>query len=305
MSADEDQKLRLGVAAGALAALGYACTVIFGATLAEAGLKSETVLSIRFAISGVLLVALSRARGRSVLPERGERRGIFLLGAIGYMTESSFFFAAISRGSAGAVTVLFYVYPALVTLIESLRERRRPSRTILLALTLSVAGSALVAGAGGDVKIERLGVVFALCSALAFALYVTVGSRLNDRSDAMVTGAWVALGASTSFTVRALFGAGYAGVSEHWSALIGNGVANALAFGMMFGTLALLGPARATVVLTLEAVFTVILAIVFLDESLAVIQLIGAVAVLAAALTVARSNGGDPVAESAEATIPP
>ncbi len=246
------------------------------------------MLSIRFGISGLILVTLCLLRRTSPRPAKGEWLGIFLLGAIGYMIESSFFFAAISRGSAAAVTLLFYVYPAVVTLIESVRDRRRPSRTILVALSMSVAGSALVAGAGGEVDIERLGIIFALCSALSFALYVTIGARLNEKSDAMVTGAWVALGASASFTVRALLGAGYASTAGHWPMLIANGAANAVAFGMMFGALGLLGPSRATVVLTLEAVFAVILSRIFLDESLAAIQLVGAVAVLAAAVNVAR-----------------
>ena len=293
----------LGVAAGAAAGLGYAFTVIFGSKLAHAGLNVTTVLSIRFAVSGFILCALTAARGKSIAPVRAEWLGIFLLGAIGYMTESSFFFAGISRGSAAAVTLLFYVYPAIVTVIESVRDRRRPSRRILGALGLSIGGSALVAGATGDVNIERLGVVFALCSALTFALYVTVGARLSEKSDAMVTGAWVALGASASFTVRALVGAGYAATAGHWPVLLGNGAANALAFGMMFTCLGLLGPSRATVVLTTEAVFTVILSVVILHETLAPVQLVGAAAVLVAAVSVAATKPDAEVVET-EATVP-
>ena len=289
---------RLGVAAGAAAGFGYAFTIIFGTKLADAGLKSPSVLSIRFAVSGAILIAICRATGRSVLPVRGERWGIFLLGAIGYMTESSFFFAAISRGSAAAVTLLFYIYPALVTVIESVRGRRRPSSVVLTALLLSVTGSALVAGAGGHVNIETLGIVFALCSALSFATYVTVGARLNANSDAIVTGAWVAIGASASFTVRAIVGAGYAATAGHWPVLVGNGFANALAFSMMFVALGMLGPARASVVLTLEAVFTVILSRFLLHESLTVIQLVGAVLVLGAAVTVAAKSQPDDVVET-------
>lgn len=294
-------RTQIGVAAGAAAGFGYAFTIIFGTKLGEAGLKSTTVLSIRFGISGLILVAICRATGRSVLPAKGERLGIFLLGAIGYMTESSFFFAAISRGSAAAVTLLFYVYPAIVTVIESVRGRRRPSNAILGALALSVTGSALVAGAGGHVEIEKLGIIFALCSSMAFATYVTVGSRLNEKSDAIVTGAWVALGASASFTIRALVGAGYASAAGHWPMLIGNGFANAVAFGMMFACLGALGPSRASVVLTMEAVFTVILSRLFLDETLTAIQLLGAVAVLGAAITVAsRTKDRDVVETEAE-----
>ncbi len=303
MTSDQ-RSARLGVAAGAAAGFGYAFTVIFGSRLADAGLKSTTVLSIRFFVSGAILVLLTAARGKSVLPVKGERLGIFLLGAIGYMTESSFFFAGISRGSAATVTLLFYVYPAIVTVIESIRTRQRPSRRIVGALALSIGGSALVAGATGGVDIERLGVVFALCSATTFALYVTVGARLSKKSDAMVTGAWVALGASASFTLRALLGAGYAATAGHWPELLVNGAANAVAFGMMFTCLGLLGPSRATVVLTTEAVFTVILSVLILNESLAPVQLVGAVAVLAAAVSVATSKFSAEIVE-AEAALPP
>jgi drug/metabolite transporter (DMT)-like permease len=294
----------LGVAAGAAAGLGYAFTIICGSKLADAGLQATTVLSIRFGISGVILVGLCAVRRTPLRPVKGEWLGIFLLGAIGYMIESSFFFGAIARGSAAAVTLLFYVYPAIVTVIESFRARRRPSQRIVGALVLSVGGSVLVAGAGGDVDISKLGIVFAMCSALTFASYVTVGSRLSEKSDAMVTGAWVALGASASFTVRALVGAGYASTAGHWPLLIGNGAANAVAFGMMFGALGLLGAARASVVLTLEAVFTVLLATTILHESISPIQLVGAAGVLAATIVIATSSQQREATTEAEAVAP-
>ena len=120
---------------------------------------------------------------------------------------------------------------------------------------------------------------------------MTVGRALNEKSDAMVTGAWVALGAVRRRSPSARSSArATTATAGHWPMLIGNGIANAVAFGMMFGALGLLGPARASVVLTLEAVFTVILATTLLNESLSVIQLAGAVLVLGAAVTVASSR---------------
>ena len=90
----------------------------------------------------------------------------------------------------------------------------------------------------------------------------------------------------------------------HWPLLIGNGFANAVAFGAMFAALGLLGPARAAVVLTLEAVFAVILSTILLDESISALQLIGAVGVLAAAVTVARMAAPTMTAMEAEAVAP-
>ncbi len=290
MAPPTDTRVRLGVAAGVASAFGYAITILCGSNLAKDGLDVSTVLSIRFGVSGLILVALCLVRRASPVPVRREWLSIFLLGAIGYMVESSFFFSGLARGSAAAVTLIFYVYPALVTLVEAVRSRRRPTNRVVGTLAFSVGGCALVAGAGGRVDIAALGVVFALCSAVTFASFVTIGSRISEQSDAMVTGAWIALGASASFSVRAIVGEGYAATAGHWPVLLGNGAANALAFWMMFTALGLLGPARASVVLTLEAVFTVILATTVLHESITAIQLVGAVAVLAAAVSVAAAS---------------
>jgi drug/metabolite transporter (DMT)-like permease len=73
---------------------------------------------------------------------------------------------------------------------------------------------------------------------------------------------------------------------------------------MMFAALGLIGPARASVVLTMEAVFTVILSFVILHEPLTGIQLLGAIGVLAAAVTVARSTHDADVVEE-EAPVAP
>ncbi len=303
MTEAADHRTQIGVSFGAMAGLAYAFTIVFGSKLAKAGLAAPTALSIRFGISGVLLLAACALRRTSLRPAKGEWLGIFLLGAIGYMVESSFFFASLARGTAATVTLIFYVYPALVTVIEAVRDRRQPTRLMLGALAMSVGGSALVATGGARLAISGAGILLALCSATTFAAYVTVGSRLNERSDAIVTGAWVALGASMSFTIRALIGPGYETVHGHWSMLMGNGLANAVAFGAMFAALGLLGPARAAVVLTLEAVFAVILSTTLLNESISVLQLVGAIGVLAAAVTVARMTA--PAVAETEAAVAP
>ena len=248
-------------------------------------------------------MALCAARRVPLLPAPGERVAIFLLGAIGYMIESSFFFAGLARGSAAAVTLIFYTYPALVTIAAAVRLRRPPSRVVVAALCLSFAGSATIVAAGGDVELTRLGVFFAVCSSLSFALYLVAGDGLVRLSDPMTTGAWVAIGASVSFLGRALV-TGFDSVGGQWPVLIGNGVANAVAFGAMFAALRRLGPSRTAVVLTLEAVFAVTLAAVVLDEPLSPVQTVGAVAVLAAAVIVARAKATEAVVASADAVHP-
>jgi drug/metabolite transporter (DMT)-like permease len=69
-----------------------------------------------------------------------------------------------------------------------------------------------------------------------------------------------------------------------------NGLATAAAFSLMFAALRRLGPSPTAVVMTLEAVSAIVLAAVFLDETLTALQLIGGVAILAATLLVGLTH---------------
>jgi drug/metabolite transporter (DMT)-like permease len=100
-----------GTTAAAMSGLGYAAITVIARSLANDGVGATTALSIRFAIGAVILVGLVLVSGRSLWPARGERVAAALLGTLGYAFEASLFFAGLERGSAAAVTVLFYAYP--------------------------------------------------------------------------------------------------------------------------------------------------------------------------------------------------
>lgn len=280
---------RVPVVLAAIAALGYGTTLTLQASLAEHGLASSTVLTMRFLGSGFLLLLLCRATGRPVVPARGERISLLLLGGIFFMVPAELYYRATQHGSPAAAIVLVYLYPTLVMLAESIKARQRPNRVVLGALVLSTIGCTAVA-MKGEVSIEPVGVGFALASAAAFATYVFLSARAGLRSDPLTTAAWVALGAGASFVIQVLLGPGFAHASGNWPALVGTGVANAVGFGLMYEALRHIGAARVSVVLTLEAVFTVLLTALFLGDKLAPLQLAGAAAVLVAAAIVGRSQ---------------
>lgn len=271
-----------GVALAAGSALSYGVTIMVGRSLAKAGVPSGAALGARFTISGLLLFAILLVRRRGLLPAPGERLAVIGLGAIGYAVEATFFYLALGRGTAAAVALLFYAYPAIVTVLEAGLGLTRHPASVWGALVLSASGTALVVMAGSDVTITGAGVVLALCSATSFALYLLAGHRYVVRSDSFVTGAWVAGGAGLSLLVRGAVTGQLHGTSGNWDELLLTGVATASAFVLMFSALRRLGAAPVAVVMTLEAVFAIVLAAVFLDERLAPLQLLGGAAVLAA-----------------------
>src|SRR5207237_8309718 len=145
---------------------------------------------------------------------------------------STFFFLGLERGTAAAVTLLFYAYPAAVTVVELVTGAAQPTTRLLGALGLSVAGSAIVVVAGADVSFTTAGIVFALLSAGSFAVYLLLGDRVLRRTDAPVTSAWVALGCCLGHVARGAATASFRSPAGHWPALVGNAAAPAAAFAL-------------------------------------------------------------------------
>ena len=126
-----DRQALVGSVLAASAACSYGITVVIGRELAKAHLPTADALGLRFGIAGILLVALLAGRRRPLLPAPGERVRVILFGAVGYAVESAFFYAGLARGTAAAVTLLFYSYPAVVTVADLVITRRRPARGLI------------------------------------------------------------------------------------------------------------------------------------------------------------------------------
>lgn len=272
------------------AAVSYAVTVVLGRSLAGDGVEAAAVLSVRFGVACILLLGLLAAQGRSLLPAPGERWRVFLLGLVGYGGESMLFFAALERGTTAAVSLLFYTYPAVVTLLEWATGRAAVDRRRLLALGLSTVGTALVIAAAGGVAISSVGVVVALCASGSFALYLLASEAWVRRTDALTMGAWVAVGAALSMVARGVATGSLAPEPGHWAQLVGNGLATSFAFALMFAALRRIGAGPTAVVMTTEAFFAIVLAAVFLGEGLRPLQGVGGAAILGATVLIGRAR---------------
>ena len=94
-----------------------------------------------------------------MLPPPGERLAAFALGLCVYAVESTFFYMGLERGTAAAVALIFYAYPAVIALVETVTGAIRLRARTLVALALSISGSAIVAIGGGKVAISTTGVL--------------------------------------------------------------------------------------------------------------------------------------------------
>jgi drug/metabolite transporter (DMT)-like permease len=285
-----------------LAAFCFGCTIVLQRWVAKEGVSSATALGLRFWIAGLFLLGGLRLAGRPLLPPRGERFWAIFLGAGLYTFESTCFYLALERGTAAAVSLLFYMYPAVVTIVEVALGTMRVRLVTSISLLLALVGGTIVAVGGGRVAISVGGVGFVLGSIAIFSTYVVLGHRVIPRTDALTAATWTALGAAAGVTLL--------GIPQHalhrpsgraLLALVATAVVTAIAFTVFFVVLTRLGPSRTAIVMALEAVFGVVLSAIFLGEGLRPLVVVGGAAILAGAVLAATSQP----AEQQDAALPP
>lgn len=286
MTQDPRRRRLLGVGLALGSAASFGVMPVLAKVVYDDGADPIGVLAVRFALAAVVLLVIARLRGER-LP-RGRTLAVLLaLGGIGYVGMSLFYFFALERISAGLTSLLLYFYPALVVVIGGLVLRDRPRPLELGCVAVATAGTVLTIGPvqGG----QTLGVLLGLGSALVYATYILVSSRVHGvrpfamSATVLLAGAVVmgALAAATRPQLPTAAGA--------WAALAGVAlVGGVLAVTAFFAALALLGPADTAVVSTVEPVVSITVAAVVLGERLGPVQVLGGVIVLLAVGTLAR-----------------
>jgi drug/metabolite transporter (DMT)-like permease len=274
----------------AVAALLFGMTVVAQRALALDGVPALSVVGLRYAIGALLLLIFLAGRRQPLVPEAGERLRAIFLGAGGYAVQAVLFYLALRHGSAGSVAMLFYVYPAIVVLIEVVISRVRPGPLLLLSVLLACAGAAGVVTAGRAVQVTTLGAALALASAVCIAVYLTVNAGLLPRTPPAVSAAWVSMGTALSTLVLA----GVQGISpldaRQWLWLGVAGGTTGAATACMYAALARASASGVAVLLALQTLVALALGAWLLGEPVGAVHLLGVVAILSAVALAGRAH---------------
>ena len=282
----EDRSRLTGVGLALLSAASFGVMPVLAKVAYDDGAEPIGVLSVRFALAAVVLLVLARAR-REALP-RGRAAGTLVaLGAVGYVGMSLCYFFALERISAGLTALLLYFYPALVVVLGAVFLRSRPRPAALACVAFATIGTVLTIGPvqGG----QGLGVLLGLGSALVYASYILLSSRVHGVGPFATAATVMSAGAVVMGLLALLTQPQLPSAPQAWLALAGVAlVGGVLAVATFFAALRLLGPTDTAVVSTVEPVISIGVAAVVLGERLGPVQVAGGVVVLAAVAVLAR-----------------
>lgn len=160
--------------AGAL----WGLIAIFFKLLTADGLDVFQTVAIRFSFSSLLLLLYLAIRSPELLRIRRPAHLLYFVGS--GMASLAFFnfcyYTAIERAGVAVAALLLYTAPAFVILFSRLLFGEALTRRKLIALALTIAGCACIAGVfGGRLNLTRAALLFGLGSGVGYALYSIFG----------------------------------------------------------------------------------------------------------------------------------
>jgi drug/metabolite transporter (DMT)-like permease len=284
---------RPGTTAGVLycaaSALCFGAMPIFAKAARAGGVDTATLLLLRFTVAAAVLWTVVLAR-RVAVP-RGRALAILAaMGGLGYAGQAFSYFTALTLASAGLVSLLLYLYPAIVALLSRLVFAHPLSRVQLGAIGMALVGSVLTIGRAGDGK--PLGIFFGVLAAVIYSVYILTGSRLPKTVKPSASSAVICSAAAVVYGAVALArGVSLPASAEGWAGVGGVAiVGTVLAIAFFMAGLERIGPVRASVYSTLEPAFTLALAAAFLGEAVTPLRLAGGALILGAVVVLARAD---------------
>jgi drug/metabolite transporter (DMT)-like permease len=149
-----------------------------------------TLIALRMVFSLPFFAAMAfwvrRDRARAPLTRR-DLRAVLFLGFLGYYLASFLDFLGLQYISAGLGRLMLFLYPTITVLLSALFLGKYVSRRDIVALVVSYAGLALLLSQGfaGGNRNLMLGALLVFGSAVCYAVYLVSGSQVVARIGSM------------------------------------------------------------------------------------------------------------------------
>ena len=305
----------VGIALTVVSAFAFGSGALFAKPVYADGVGWHVLMAWRFLVGATLawgwLLVNARARARLLRMRRRDIGVAIGLGVL-YTGNSGTYFAGLETVSASLSALIVYVYPAIVAVISLQVGHPLQGRRAWGALVLALAGVALAVGNVGEIAASQVsGLLLIAASPVIYAVWIVLSARLSGEGrggvganagggvDPMAAGALMLTATAATYWISALV----LGLpvlpgqipSGAWVGLIGIGIVSTFIAVLAFYAGAhRIGAARASIVSTVEPIWTITLAGLLFGERLGPLQLVGGAMILAGVVIAqtGRARGG-------------
>ena len=246
---------------------------------------------LRLGFGAAVMAMLPQARQARI--PRSERRRLWVLGLIWLAIPFVLFPLAQQWIDSAVAGMLNGATPIFTAVVASILLMHLPGRLQMIGLVVGFAGILSIAlPSAGEGSTATIGVVLVVLATVCYAFATNIVVPLQQRYGSIAVMArvqWVAAALVTPYGIYGLTQSAFA-----WSSLLamvavgvlGTGLAMVL-MGSLVGSV---GPTRATFITYLIPIVALVLGMVFRDEIVSPIAVLGVVLVIAGAILASRSE---------------
>lgn len=281
------------------------------------GVGWHTLMVWRFVVGAALAWAwLLVSPSRREALRRVDRRAIVVAVALGvlYTGNSATYFAGLETVPVSLASLIVYIYPALVAVLSLRVGQALTGVRAWAALGLALVGVALAVGSADAANGAQVsGLVLLISSPIIYAVWIVLAARLSGerrtavgeaRSGGLEPAAASALmltATATTYVIGAVALGRPMLPSEVPSAvqpamLVMGLVSTFVAIQTFYAGARRIGAAQASLLSTIEPIWTISLAALFLSESLTPVQLVGGALILGGVVLAQTGPGANPTA---------
>lgn len=257
------------------------------------------LLSMRMLFALPFFLAIAIFTGRKAEQVRLSQKdwlAVVALGIVGYYLASLFDFLGLQYISAGLERLILFVYPTLVVVLSAIFYKVKIGKREYRALLLTYLGIFVVFY--HDLSLNQSGVVigalFIFASAFTYAIYLMGSGQLIPKLGSVRFTAYAMIVSSVAVLAHYVLINGVAAwdfpAEVYVLGLIMAVFATIVPAFLLSEGIRLIGSGRASIVGSVGPVSTIVLAYVFLNESITVYQILGTVLVLVGVLSVSAKE---------------
>jgi drug/metabolite transporter (DMT)-like permease len=270
-----------------LSALSFGSISVLTVLVTAVGVPLLTAMAWRYVLGAVFLGVVARPAQLRLVPKQRVVQ-LLVIGGCGQALITYLSLHALEYISVGPLAFLFYTYPAWVALLAAIRRAERLTPVRVIALTLALAGVTVMIGVPAE-KLNPIGVMLALGSALLYSAYLPALERVQEGTPALIATFLLIIGAAIAFVIAALLKGELflpTGLGVWSGILVLALVSTVVAFLTLIKGLAVLGPVRTSIVATVEPFFTATLGVLVLGNQVNAATIMGGILIAGAVLLI-------------------